>query len=208
MKGYTLPDLPYGYDALEPHVDEQTMRLHHDIHHQGYVKGANAALEKLEEMRKSGDVAKGQVKAVSRDLAFNLSGHLLHDVFWTNMTPPDQVGDVPTELASQLETHFDSVDAFRAHFSAAAAGVEGSGWAILAHEPHADRLLVLQAEKHQNLTAQGITPLLVLDVWEHAYYLRYQNQREAYIEAWWNVVSWANVAERLEAARHMELAAT
>jgi Fe-Mn family superoxide dismutase len=184
------------------------MRLHHDIHHQGYVKGANAALEKLEEMRKSGDVAKGQVKAGSRDLAFTLSGHLLHDVFWTNMTPPDQVGDVPTELASQLETNFDSVDAFRAHFSAAAAGVEGSGWAILAHEPHADRLLVLQAEKHQNLTAQGITPLLVLDVWEHAYYLRYQNQREAYIEAWWNVVSWANVAERLEAARHMELAAT
>ncbi|HED03541.1 MAG TPA: superoxide dismutase [Candidatus Fraserbacteria bacterium] len=198
MVKYELPPLPYDYAALEPHIDEQTMRLHHDKHHQAYVNGANAALEKLEKMRQSGDYA--AIKAVLRDLAFNASGHLLHSIFWPNMSP--QGGAEPQgSLAEKISHDFGSFADFKAQFSAAAGGVEGSGWGILAYEPNSDQLLTLQAEKHQNLTAQGARPLLVLDVWEHAYYLKYQNNRGAYIEAFWNVVNWLDVAARLEAAR-------
>ncbi|MFQ5888940.1 MAG: superoxide dismutase [Gemmatimonadota bacterium] len=204
MARYTLPDLPYGYDALEPYIDEQTMRLHHDIHHLGYVNGANAALDKLEKAREAGDYA--AVKAISRDLAFNASGHLLHSIFWPNMTPAGEGGEPSGALAEQLAKDFGGADTFRAHFSAAAKGVEGSGWGILGWEPQASHLLVLQAEKHQNLTAQGITPILVLDVWEHAYYLKYQNKRGDYVDNWWNIVNWIDVAERFEAARSMAAA--
>ena len=199
MARYSLPDLPYDYDALEPHIDEQTMRLHHDKHHQGYVDGANAALDALESARESGDY--GTVKKLSRDLAFNASGHLLHSVFWPNMAPESETGEPDRRLASQLEDDFGGVEEFKAHFSAAAKGVEGSGWGILAWEPEGEQLLVLQAEKHQNLTAQGVTPILVLDVWEHAYYLNYQNNRGQYVDNWWNVVNWNDVSERLRKAR-------
>ena len=199
MARYSLPDLPYDYDALEPHVDEQTMRLHHDKHHQGYVDGANAALDALEDARESGDY--GTVKKLSRDLAFNASGHLLHSVFWPNMAPESETGEPDRRLASQLEKDFGGVEQFKDHFSAAAKGVEGSGWGILAWEPEGGHLLVLQAEKHQNLTAQGVTPILVLDVWEHAYYLNYQNNRGQYVDNWWNVVNWNDVSERLRKAR-------
>lgn len=199
MKTYTLPELEYDYDALEPHIDEQTMRLHHSKHHQGYVDGANAALEKLAKARETGSL--GSVKALSRDLAFNVSGHVLHSVFWTNMAPESTRGERPSALTESLERDFGSFEAFRKHFAAAAKGVEGSGWGILAWENTAEGLLVLQAEKHQNLTAQGLVPLLVIDVWEHAYYLKHQNDRGAYVDAWWNVVDWSDVAERLEEAR-------
>ncbi|MDP2496704.1 MAG: superoxide dismutase [Candidatus Palauibacterales bacterium] len=199
MARYSLPDLPYDYDALEPHIDEQTMRLHHDKHHQGYVDGANAALDALESARDSGDY--GTVKKLSRDLAFNASGHLLHSVFWPNMAPESETGEPGRRLASQLEDDFGGVEKFKDHFSAAAKGVEGSGWGILAWEPEGEQLLVLQAEKHQNLTAQGVTPILVLDVWEHAYYLNYQNNRGQYVDNWWNVVNWNDVSERLRKAR-------
>ncbi|MFQ5746169.1 MAG: superoxide dismutase [Gemmatimonadota bacterium] len=199
MARYALPDLPYDYAALEPWIDEQTMRLHHDIHHQGYVNGANAALEKLEQAREAGDFA--AVKAVSRDLAFNASGHLLHTIFWPNMAPEGQGGEPADALADELARSFGGVDDFKAHFSAAAKGVEGSGWGILAWEREGGHLVVLQAEKHQNLTAQGCAPILVLDVWEHAYYLKYQNKRAAYVDAWWNVVNWNDVAARFDAVR-------
>jgi len=199
MARYSLPELPYAYDALEPYIDAQTMQLHHDIHHQGYVNGANAALDKLEAARASGDFA--AAKALSRALAFHASGHLLHSIFWPNMAPTGTGGAPSGPLADQLEVDFGGVDPFKAHFSAAAKSVEGSGWGILAWEPTAGQLLVLQAEKHQNLTAQGVTPLLVLDVWEHAYYLKYQNKRAAYVDNWWNVVNWHDVGARLEAAR-------
>jgi Fe-Mn family superoxide dismutase len=198
MGRYTLPDLPYDYDALEPYIDEQTMRLHHDIHHQGYVNGANAALDELQEARSSGDYS--AVKAVSRDLAFNASGHLLHSIFWPNMAPEGEGGKPSGALKEQLQEDFGGVDAFRDHFGAAAKGVEGSGWGILAWESQGSHLVVLQAEKHQNLTAQGVTPLLVLDVWEHAYYLKYQNKRGDYVDNWWNVVNWKDVARRFDAA--------
>lgn len=198
---YELPPLPYDYDALEPYIDEQTMRLHHDKHHLGYVNGLNAALEKLEAARKSGDFA--AVKAVSRDAAFNGSGHLLHSIFWPNMAPAGNGGGgEPTgDLAAQIDKDFGSFANFKAHFAAAAKAVEGSGWALLVWEPNGGQLVVLQSEKHQNLTQWGVIPLLVLDVWEHAYYLKYQNNRGAYVDNWWNVVNWSDVAERFKAAR-------
>lgn len=197
---YELPPLPYAYDALEPYIDEQTMRLHHDKHHLAYVNGLNNALDKLEQARASGDL--GLVKHWSREAAFHGSGHLLHSIFWPNMAPAGNGGggEPSGELTAQITRDFGSFAAFKAHFSAAANQVEGSGWALLVWEPSARQLEVLQAEKHQNLTQWGVRPLLVLDVWEHAYYLKYQNNRGAYVEAWWNVVNWADVADRFKAA--------
>ncbi|HEX6972006.1 MAG TPA: superoxide dismutase [Limnochordia bacterium] len=195
---HQLPPLPYAYNALEPHIDEQTMRLHHDIHHKGYVDGLNNAEAKLAEAREKGDFA--LVKHWEREAAFHGSGHFLHTIFWENMGP--NAGGTPSgAIAQQIQKDFGSFDAFKKHFSAAAAAVEGSGWGILAWQPQAQKLEVLTAEKHQNLTQWGVVPLLVLDVWEHAYYLKYQNKRPAYIEAWWNVVNWADVNRRFEAAR-------
>ncbi len=198
---YELPPLPYAYDALEPYIDEQTMRLHHDKHHQGYVNGLNTALEKLEAARNSGDFS--AVKALSKAAAFHGSGHLLHSIFWPNMAPAGNGGggEPDGELAQQINRDFGSFDKFKAHFSAAAKAVEGSGWGLLVWEPNGGLLEVLQAEKHQNLTQWGVVPLLVLDVWEHAYYLKYQNNRGQYVDNWWNVVNWADVAERFKAAR-------
>jgi len=201
MAKHVLPPLPYAYEALEPHIDEQTMRLHHDKHHQSYVDGLNKAEDMLAQARSSGDFA--LVKHWEREAAFHGSGHFLHSIFWPNMAPPGNGGGgEPTgELASQISRDFGSFAAFKAQFGAAAKAVEGSGWAILAWQPAGAQLVVLTSEKHQNLTQWGVVPLLVLDVWEHAYYLRYQNNRGAYVDAWWNVVNWADVAERLKAAR-------
>ncbi|MGE5481504.1 MAG: superoxide dismutase [Bacteroidota bacterium] len=195
---YELPPLPYPYNALEPYIDEQTMRLHHDMHHKAYVDGLNKAEAALAEARAKGDFA--LVKHWSREAAFNGSGHLLHSIFWTIMGP-NQGGKPSGELLKQIEKDFGSFDAFQKHFTAAAVAVEGSGWAILAWEPNAQKLVILQAEKHQNLTEWGVVPLLVLDVWEHAYYLKYQNRRAEYVNNWWNVVNWPEVARRFAAAK-------
>ncbi|MEW5874793.1 MAG: superoxide dismutase [Candidatus Zixiibacteriota bacterium] len=198
---YVLPPLPYAYNALEPAIDEQTMKLHHDLHHAGYVKGLNKALADLAAARTSGDFA--AVKAISRDLAFHGSGHVLHCVFWDNMAAPGSGGGgVPSgDLADALARSFGSFDAFKAQFSAASNAVEGGGWGILAYEKLGGNLLVLQAEKHQDLSIWGVSPLLVLDVWEHAYYLRYQNKRGDYVKAFWDVVNWGDVAKRYGVAR-------
>ncbi|MBE3577235.1 MAG: superoxide dismutase [Limnochordales bacterium] len=195
---YELPPLPYPYNALEPYIDEQTMRLHHDVHHKAYVDGLNKAEAALAEARAKGDFA--LVKHWSREAAFNGSGHLLHSIFWTIMGP-NQGGRPSGELLAQIERDFGSFDAFQKHFTAAAVAVEGSGWAILAWEPNANKLIILQAEKHQNLTEWGVVPLLVLDVWEHAYYLKYQNRRAEYVNNWWNVVNWPEVARRFAQAK-------
>ncbi len=195
---YELPPLPYAYDALEPHIDEQTMHLHHDIHHKGYVDGLNKALDMLEAARQSGDF--GLVKHWEREAAFHGSGHFLHSIFWENMGP-GKGGEPSGALRQQIERDFGTFEALRKQFSAAAAAVEGSGWALLVWEPSAGQLEVLTAEKHQNLTQWGVVPLLVLDVWEHAYYLKYQNRRAAYVEAFWNIVNWDDVAKRLAATK-------
>ncbi len=197
---HELPPLPYPYDALEPYIDEQTMHLHHDIHHLGYVKGLNTAEEKLAEARSSGDFA--LVKHWSREAAFHGAGHLLHSIFWTNMTAADRASATPSgELAQAIDRSFGGFDGFKAQFQAAANAVEGSGWGILAYRAADDSLIVLQAEKHQNLTQWGVIPLLVLDVWEHAYYLKYQNTRPEYVKNFFNIINWDDVAERYRRAR-------
>lgn len=198
---YQLPPLPYDYADLEPHIDAKTMKLHHDIHHAGYVKGANAALVKLEEIRRIGGELIFDVRAVSDALAFNLAGHLLHCIFWTNMKKDGGGNPSPDSgISRQIVRDFGTLDACKANFAAAANQVQGSGWAILGYEPTAQRLLITQAEKHQNVHAPGLVPLLVVDVWEHAYYLNYQNKRADYIKAFMNVINWSDVDARLQAA--------
>ncbi len=196
---HELPPLPYAYNALEPYYDEQTIRLHHDIHHAGYVKGLNAAEEALAAMLKSGDFA--NAKKVCADLAFHGSGHILHTMFWTNMRP-DGGGQPTGQLAPAIGKQFGSFDAFKGLLVAATNSVAGSGWGILAHRRMDDALVILQAEKHENLTQWGVTPILVLDVWEHAYYLKYQNKRPEWTAAFMDhLVNWDDVAARLRAAK-------
>jgi Fe-Mn family superoxide dismutase len=194
---YDLPELPYAYNALEPHYDEQTVRIHHDMHHKAYVDGLNNALAKLAQARENGDYA--LIKHWEKELAFQGSGHVLHTLFWENMGPQSS-GTPAGALLQQIEQDFSSFDAFQKQFSAAAGAVEGSGWAVLGWQPQLGQLLITQVEKHQDLTVWGIVPLLILDVWEHAYYLKYQNRRAEWIKAWWNIVNWEVVEKRFAAA--------
>ena len=198
-KKYTLPDLPYKHDALEPHISKEIMMLHHDKHHLAYVNGANAALDKLDAGRKN-NWQGVDIKGVERDLSFNLSGHVLHSVFWPNMKP-NGGGKPGGKLADMINADFGSFDAFKAQFSAAAKAVEGSGWGLLVYDPTSDQMLTLQAEKHNLLSGQNSIPLLVCDVWEHAYYLQYKNDRGSYVDAFWNVVNWDNVDQLLTKAK-------
>jgi Fe-Mn family superoxide dismutase len=195
---YTLPDLPYDYAALEPHISAKIMELHHDKHHATYVAGANTALEKMAEARANDDGA-GAAK-LSKDLQFNLGGHVNHSIFWNNLSP--EGGDKPTgELAAAIDDHFGSFDAFRAHFTSAATTIQGSGWAILAFEPIGGNLVIEQMYDQQNGVPVATIPLLQLDMWEHAFYLDYQNVKADYVKAFWNIVNWADVQERFEKAR-------
>jgi superoxide dismutase, Fe-Mn family len=196
---HELPALPYGYDALEPYYDAATLRLHHDIHHAGYVKGLNAAEAKLAGLLQAGDYA--SIKPICKELAFHGSGHILHSIFWTNMKPAGG-GEPGGELLSAIDKSFGNFAAFKDLLLAAGNAVEGSGWGILAYRKMDDRLLVLQAEKHENLTQWGVQPLLALDVWEHAYYLKYQNKRPEWTKVFLaSLVNWEDVAQRLSAAR-------
>jgi len=198
MANYSLPDLPYDYGALEPSISGQIMELHHSKHHQAYVAGTNTALEQLAEARSSN--ALGTVNMLSKNLAFNLAGHVNHSVFWTNMSPDG--GDKPTgELASAIDEFFGSFDAFRAHFAAVALGIQGSGWTILAWESIGQKLVIEQLYDHQGNLAAGTVPLLLLDMWEHAFYLQYRNVKADYVNAWWNVVNWADAQSRFVKAR-------
>ena len=194
MPKHELPSLPYDYSALEPHYEERTLRLHHGAHHKAYVEGLNNAESRLAEARERGDFA--LVKHWERELAFHGSGHILHSMFWENMKPGGG-GPAAGPVAEGIERDFGGFEIFKKQFSAAAAAVEGSGWALLCRLPAFDKLEILTAEKHQNLTQWGAVPLLVLDLWEHAYYLQYQNKRAAFIEAWWNLVNWEDVNRRL-----------
>jgi Fe-Mn family superoxide dismutase len=195
---YTLPDLPYDYGALEPHVSGEIMELHHSKHHATYVKGANTALEQLAEARASGQW--GTVNLLAKNLAFNLGGHVNHSVFWPNMSPDG--GDKPDgELAAAIDEHFGSYEGFRAQFTANALGIQGSGWSILAWDALGQRLVLEQVYDHQGNLAPGTIPLLLLDMWEHAFYLQYRNVKPDYVEAWWNVANWADVARRFAQAR-------
>lgn len=197
MADYTLPELAYDYSALAPSISGTIMELHHGKHHQAYVTGANAALAALAEARDKGDLA--NVNKLEKDLAFNLGGHINHSIFWTNLSPDG--GDKPTgDLASAIDDQFGSFDKFTAHFTATALGVQGSGWAVLAYDSVGQRLIIVQFFDQQGNLPAGIVPLLMLDVWEHAYYLDYKNVRADYVKAFWNIANWANVQRRFAVA--------
>jgi len=190
---YILPPLPYDYDALEPYIDKKTLKLHHDKHNAGYVKKYNTVLEKLSEARKVGDYS--LIKHWSRELAFHGSGHILHTLYWQSMSPKGR-REPKGELLTAIKRDFGSFDNFKAQFLAATKGIEGSGWGIFCLEPFGNRLILLQAEKHQDLTIWGVYPLMACDVWEHAYYLKYQNRRGEYISNFMKVINWPFVESR------------
>ena len=196
MKKAELPPLPYPSNALEPYYDQKTVELHHDKHHQAYVNGLNAALAKLEAARAAGDHA--LVKHLEREMAFHGGGHILHSLFWTNLMPGGG-GKPDGNLAIAVDREFSSFAAFDAQMRAATNAVEGSGWGVLAVSATGE-LAVLQVEKHQNQMLPGWVPILVVDVWEHAYYLKYENRRAEFVDAVMNhLVNWAEVGRRYAA---------
>ncbi|WP_314536167.1 superoxide dismutase [uncultured Corynebacterium sp.] len=197
-KKYVLPELPYAYDALEPHISAEVMELHHSKHHQNYVNGANAALEKLEAARKDGSIA-AVVTALSKDLAFNLGGHTNHSLFWENLSP-NGGGKPAGALAAAIDEDFGSFEEFQKHFAAAALGLQGSGWAVLAYDKIGERLVIEQMTDQQGNLSIDLVPLLLLDMWEHAFYLQYKNVKADYVAAVWNVFNWDEVAARYAAA--------
>ncbi len=198
MADYTLPDLPYDYAALEPHISGRIMELHHDKHHAAYVTGANTTLEKLAEARDKG--AFDAVVGLEKTLAFNLGGHVNHSAFWANLTP--DAGQRPEgELAAAIDEFFGSFEAFQKHFAAVATTIQGSGWAILAWDSVGQKLVMFQLYDQQGNIPLGVVPIVLLDMWEHAFYLDYVNVKGDYVSAWWNIVNWADAAERFARAR-------
>ena len=202
MPQYTLPDLRYDYGALQPHISGRIMELHHDKHHAAYVKGANTTLEKLDEARDKEDYSR--LTALEKALAFNLSGHVLHSLFWRNMTPKGG-GRPKGELANAITRDFGSFDGFQKQITEVAGTIMGSGWGALVYEPMAGRLLCSQIYDHQSNLAQAGVPLLVIDAWEHAYYLQYKTEKTKFFEAVWNLWNWDDVAQRYDAACRMNL---
>ena len=198
---HQLPPLPYAYNALEPYISEEIMKLHHQKHHQSYVDGLNKAETNLEKARQTGDFS--LVKHWSRELAFHGSGHYLHTIFWNNMSPKGG-GKPGNFLLKEIEKYFGSFESFKKHFTEAAKGVEGVGWAILVWSPRSRHLEILQSERHMILTQWDTIPLLVLDVWEHAYYLQYKNNKAEYVDNWWNLINWRDVEDRFVKARQLK----
>ena len=195
---FELPNLPYAYDALEPHIDARTMEIHHSKHHAAYVAGINGALAALEEAREKNDF--GNINKLQKDLAFHLGGHINHSIFWKNLSP-DSEGRPEGELAAAITEFFGSFEAFQAHFNATALGIQGSGWAFLAWDSLGERLVIEQLYDQQGNVAPATIPVLMLDMWEHAFYLDYLNVKGDYVKAFWNIVSWSDVQTRFEAAR-------
>ena len=203
MKPYTLPDLPYDYAALEPYYSARMLELHHDKHHAAYVKGVNTTLEKLAAMRASGDLS--SIVGLEKTLAFNLSGHVLHTLFWQNLSPDG--GDRPGgDLAAAIDDSFGSFDGFKAHLTEATGTVQGSGWGALSWEPLGERLFIEQIYDHQGNVGQSGVILLVIDAWEHAFYLQYENRKPEYVDAMWNIINWADVQTRFDRARDVVFA--
>ncbi|MEO3765394.1 superoxide dismutase [Streptomyces sp. B5E4] len=193
MSTYALPDLPYDYAALEPAITGQILELHHAKHHAAYVKGANDTLEQLAEARDKEQF--GNLVGLEKTYAFNLSGHVLHTIFWENLSPDG--GDRPDgALGDAIDEHLGGFETFRKQLSAATASVQGSGWGVLAWEPLGKRLIVEQIYDHHGNVGQGSTPLLVFDAWEHAYYLQYKNVRPDYVQKLWDLVNWDDVSAR------------
>jgi Fe-Mn family superoxide dismutase len=201
---YTLPELPYDYAALEPHCSGRIMELHHDKHHATYVKGANETLDKLAGLRTGDEDTSARVSSLQRTLAFNVAGHLLHSVFWENLSP-DGGGKPEGELAAAIDEAFGDVEAFKKEMTAAVTTVQGSGWGALVWEPAARRLLVTQVHDHQAQLTPASLPLLVVDAWEHAFYLQYENRKDEWVDAVWEMVNWPDVAARFDIAMRTPL---
>jgi Fe-Mn family superoxide dismutase len=202
---YTLPELDYGYADLEPHMTRAMMELHHRKHHAAYVKNANEAIARLDETRNTGDLMR--MASLERILAFNVSGHILHSIFWKNLTP-EGGGKPGGDLGLAIEENFGSFEHFRAQMTAVASTIMGSGWAGLVWEPTSGRLLTTQIYDHQSNLTQASVPLMVIDAWEHAYYLQYRNEKAKFFEHLWHLWNWKDIALRLEAARQLDLALT
>src|SRR3954452_1214466 len=198
MAAYDLPDLPYDYGALQPHISGEIMELHHSKHHATYVNGVNTALEKLADARDNDSF--DSVGGLERQLSFNLGGHLNHSIFWPNLSPDG--GDEPDgDLGTAIDEDFGSFDKFRAQFGAVANSILGSGWAILAYDTLGQRLNIIQLYDQQGNIPVVQVPVVLLDMWEHAFYLQYRNVKADYVKAWWNVVNWADAAARFDTAR-------
>ena len=202
MKRYTLPDLPYDYSALEPHYSGKVVELHHGKHLAAYVSGANATLDKLAEARENKDFA--ALNQLQKSLAFHVSGHVLHSLFWNNMTPHGG-GRPDRDLADAIAESFGSFDGLKSQLTEAALNVQGSGWGAMAWEPLGQRLVVEQVYDHQGNIGNGTVPLLVLDMWEHAYYLQYRNVKSDWVNAFWEIVNWEDVARRFNSVRTLDL---
>lgn len=199
-KLYVLPQLPFGYKDLEPHMSEQQLTIHYQKHHQAYVNGANNILQKLDKARKENTDL--DVKSTLKELSFNIGGHILHSKFWGNLAPPSKGGGKASgALAEALEKEFGSFERFKKEFTQAATSVEGSGWAALTLCKQTGRPLIMQIEKHNTNVYPGYKILMVLDVFEHAYYLDYKNDRAKFVDAFWNIVNWTEIAKRLQAAQ-------
>lgn len=197
---FILPKLPYAYTDMEPNIDAETMELHHTKHHQAYVDGLNKAESELQKARESNDFA--LVKHWSKEAAFHGAGHFLHTLFWFGLAPAKSAKATPAgNLLKAIEKDFGTFDKFKAHFIAASTAVESNGWGILAYQPYGKKLTVLQAEKHQNLSQMQAIPLLCIDVWEHAYYLKYRNKRKDYVTNFFNIINWDTIERRLEKAK-------
>jgi Fe-Mn family superoxide dismutase len=202
MKRYTLPDLPYDYSALEPYYSGEVLELHHGKHHAAYVAGANATLDKLAEAREKKNFA--GLNQLQKSLAFHVSGHVLHSLFWKNMTAHGG-GRPERDLADAIGESFGSFDGLKSQLTEAALNVQGSGWGTMAWEPLGGRLVVEQVYDHQGNIGNGTVPILVLDMWEHAYYLQYRNLKADWVNAFWEVVNWEDVAQRFNSVRTLDL---
>ncbi|MGI6120576.1 MAG: superoxide dismutase [Desulfosporosinus sp.] len=193
---HQLPMLPYSFKALEPIISSRLLQIHHDKHHKAYVEGLNKAELKLVEARQKRNFS--LIKHWERELAFHGSGHILHSIYWTSMAPIRNRWETPgAQTLKHIHQYFGSLAIFVEHFTGAATEVEASGWALLVWQPAWGRLEIITVEKHQDFYQAGGIPILVLDVWEHAYYLDYQNRRKDYITAWWQLVNWREVENRL-----------
>ncbi len=195
-KYYELPKLHFDYKDLEPYLSEEQVRIHHQKHHQAYVNGANALLQKLEKARKEGTDL--DMKATLKELSFNIGGHILHSLFWENLSPPDKGGSPEGILASALEKEFGDFERFKKEFTQSAMSVEGSGWAALSYCRQTQRPIIMQIEKHNLNVYPMFRILMVVDVFEHAYYIDYKNDRSKFLESFWNIVNWKQVLKRLE----------
>ena len=196
--GHKLPPLPYAYNFLEPVIDEKTLKIHHDIHHKKYVDDLNKAEINAAEIRANTGKQNNfnDINLIEQNIAYNASGHILHSIYWTIMTAPDSGGVWGSITESLIKSYFGSFDAFKEQFIQAALQIHGSGWCLLGYNPYFSRPEILQVEKHENFTQWGIIPVLVCDVWEHAYYLKYQNNREEYINSWWRLINREEVENR------------